>query len=466
MADEAKVAFQSGNDRLALNLIYADNITRPDAEHLAGYLWSAHLKEPSLALRWGVGVEYQARSFKGTDVKPIGTTQKTPEKRSRNRRGGGDFGGPGGFGGDPGGAGDPGGGDLGGPGGPGGFGPGGPGGSGGPGGFGGGGGYQGSGTVISKYTGEFGDKLVERLNERATRGFFGLALKNAPKAASGGSGGGRGGFPGGSGGGPPPGYGAPPGGAPGGAFPGGDPGGAFPGGDPGGAFPGGDPGGAFPGGAGGPGGFGPGGPGQGGGGGRGGRSSGGLGAGVTLLGEGSSDDLLEKAQEQQLHLVFIFSTDVTEAKNGLVINNTSVKLYDARTGKEYRDSAKKPAPKITLNNYKVQLERAKENRRGDDPVDAELKDLFEFVDANFKLAAMPSGLTADNVKSRLGRLIEAKPSNPLPLLSEARFYQAKGLLTSGDFSKTAIAVVGRDKAQAIVQGSASDKRKALAAWLK
>ena len=358
-------------------------------KHFAGYKWIPGLKAPRLAVRFGAGVHYVAsRGFSG-DPKPVGTTQKLPEKRSRRSRGG-DF--PGG--GDPGGFDGPGGGGLDGPGGQ---------------GFGGQGGQGGS--SLAKYTGEVGTKIVERVSERVKRGDFGQLLKASTPGA-----GNRGG-----------GY--------------GDPGGGVGLGAPGGGAGLGAPGGNS--------------------GKRDQRSL--LGAGLTDVGLGTSSDLLKRAEEEDLDILFVFSVTTSKAKTGLTINNTVVELYDVNTRKKLR-SNDRVAPKITLNNIKVQMDRKKGVRDGRDPVDVAINKIFSFLDENHKGESMPV-LKPEHAAQRVEALLKETKKNPLPALAEIKYYYMRQWIQPADYGKAATALLGRDEAISMAKGTLAERTAVFADWL-
>ncbi|MAR13239.1 MAG: hypothetical protein CL681_25130 [Blastopirellula sp.] len=171
----------------------ADGLTNSKSQTLAKFRWVKGLKQPALAVRWGIGVNYvPANGFNG-DPRAIGTGPQTVNKQQGggNGRGGGGYEDGAGMdmnmedGGDSSSMGM---------------------------GMGGGGARD---QELKKYTGDLGKHVVEELTKRIKTGSFGLVLAEAKGKASQGSrdGGddgfgdmmsmdeGRGGFGGGGGGG-------------------------------------------------------------------------------------------------------------------------------------------------------------------------------------------------------------------------------------------------------------------------
>ena len=408
-----QAALAAAKEQDALQFAYALAVADPENGKLVldKYRWYQGLKRPALAMRWGIGVDYnKPRNFSG-DPKPIGSHQNLPKKGRRGSRGGGgDFGG-GDFGGAPGGGlGIPGG-DFGG------------------GQFGGGGGGGGSG--FERLTGKLGDKVLEQLKIRLGRGDFGELLKSAPRGRPGG-------FSGGIAGG---GYGGAPGipGVPGG-------GGGLPGGE-------GIPGAGGYGGAGGDGGGAGGG--AGGAGGSGGQR---LMPGVAYLGEGSKKELFRQAAEQGLDVLLIFDVNVTQnPRSRLTMNNTKVEMYTVA------DRGRIDATKV-LNN--IEIQREKDQTKDRDTIKREVENLFKTADqSGLRASDLPASLQPEHIKRRIGTLTGDAHDNPLWVLSEVQFYHYRKFLTDEEVKLAYNAFVGEDTASKLTTGSAAQRLQVMQRWL-
>jgi hypothetical protein len=388
MAEIGKSYLSQGRFKDGMKYIHAAVIlgNEEGVELMEQYRWVNGLKQPVLAVRWGIAIQlFQPPDFKGKYF-PIGEDQALDgslANRGQNNNNSG-FGGGAGFAG----------GDAGGLGGDddGGF----PGGDG----LGGSGGGSGGFPELIKVAGDLGDFVVRRIKARTERKYYGELLSST---ATGGrrQGGGGAGFDGGD-----PGGGA--------GFDGGDPGGGagFPGGDPGGGagFPGGDPGGGagFPGGRGG------------------GRSAGSGSASLTMLGKGELKELVHKAKTEGLDVVLYFKIRVVKStRTGLVTNITEIKVIDVATEKEVFSLS-------PLKNTEMQKRRdaATKNGEDDDPLEVEIDKLFQFADRQYRMLPVPQKTTDEILELRIKPLVlsDQKPQNPLSALAEIRFLYSKQMV--------------------------------------
>ena len=403
LLDSSLAAFAKGQNRNAFNYAYAAVLLDPEVgpKLMSQYQWVPGLRRPALGVRWGIGIQFVGSKDAQKQPYPIGVEQKLPEKRSSNRNRGDDFGAgsPDDLGEDPG-FGDDG---L-------------------EGGFPGSGG-QGGNSELKKYTGTLGDKVIQRLQARVDRSYYGTFLKTAKNPAS------SAGRPGGQGAGgfDPADEGFDP------ADDGLDP--ADEGFDP--ADEGLDPA---------DGGFDPG-AGFGGGGGR--RSSSSSLPGVTMLGVGSLEELGEKAQKSDLDAVVIFEVKVAvNRKTKLVTNNTTIQLYDVQMGKVVKKN------KTALNNVKIQIQsKSAKGNEVDEMIEKEIDQIFLAAEA-YKMQALPQ-LTAQVVlDNRVMPMVSKKYENPLPMLAELRFWHSRKLLTTEHLAIACRELVGAEVAQQLLSGDA------------
>ena len=460
---------RQGNEKLAFDCLYASALAEDSTEVLDKFMWVSAFKRPAVAVRWGIGVDLKVspKSYEG-NYYPVGSTQSVPDRASRgNRR----TGGPGGAGG-VGGAGGAGGGS--------GRRPSGAGGSPMPGagmmpgagampgaaGMGmGSGGYPGAGgarsegaAVLSKTVGELGDELQRRLRDKIQAGDYGEMLVQfgalaAQPAAGGGYGSGYPGMPGmagmpgmpgmpGSGSAGPLGSGPP--GSPAAGSAGAGAGSTAPGASlPDGESPGGGPGAPNrqPPGAG-----------------RGGASGGGtatsLGAGVTLLGEGTSKELLGKAADLGIDVVVVFEVEVKEnVKTRLITNETRMVVYDVASGESLEKSK-------SLNNITVQKFRD-EKKDDEDPVTVTFDKFFAALDGDsehgLKVCEMPAELRPEHVESRVAAILESEDFERLPALAEIRFYCHRGLISDGLLEKSFQKVLGEADGSKLASGTEAER---------
>lgn len=152
-----------------------------------------------------------------------------------------------------------------------------------------------------------------------------------------------------------------------------------------------------------------------------------LGPGITLLGVQPDDKALKKrAKEQGVDALIIFDVDVRPARaSSLVNNSTKITLYSLAQDDSLVTTRE-------INNQKVADDRAKS--RETDVVETEMERLFETFDKHFRMKELPAAITPERVLTRVQNLAKQLPDNPaaLGLLAEMRFYQAKGLVSQVD----------------------------------
>lgn len=150
----------------------------------------------------------------------------------------------------------------------------------------------------------------------------------------------------------------------------------------------------------------------------GGGGSGNVAPGIIMLGEGTVDQILENAVEEDLDAVIYFDVSVAFIpKNGLVRNTTYVSVYDVSSGRQLKKS-------VPLVNTILQTERKRaKDQKKPDPLSEKVNDFMKTVDMNYKMAKMPQNLTAAVVQQhRLIPLVNSKTISPLKALAEIAFY--------------------------------------------
>ena len=141
--------------------------------------------------------------------------------------------------------------------------------------------------------------------------------------------------------------------------------------------------------------------------------------------------------------------------NGLVTNESTLSLLDAKTQKKIHTTKK-------FNNITIQMAR---DEGKEDGVDKEMEALFVAIDTNFAMTDLPAALTPDVAAKRVASLVAEKRENPLPVLAEARMYHQKGMLDESTLFATYEEVLGVDFGRLLATGEEEDKKRALARWL-
>jgi hypothetical protein len=454
LAEEADRAMSEGYERAAFDLLYASLLTEDNSDVLKKYKWVDGLKRPVLAVRWGIGLEVTLPERFSGEYYPVGTDQSLPERTSwRNRRGqqgrGGRSGAPGGS--------RPGTGSRG----PGsmtpGMGPGMPGGM----------GNNRAGAAVDPsqelvtITGDLGQRLLAHLEEKIREGDYGRVLADFSEGAASPNSGmrrGAGGYPGGMmpGRGMGPGVGMGPGAGMGPTMGPNTPG--MMSGPPAGMMgpPGMDNRGMGP---------------------RGGGMPGypGRGAaanvqappqrvfhknsdvlsllpGISMLGQGTADELLELAKSEGIDVLVVFEVEIDERlRTEMVVNETRLRVIDVQKEKDLHRTKK-------INNVYVQRQLEEEK---DNPVDEVYEELFEALDedpeTNLKVRAFPSGIKPEHVKQRVVDVVVNAGENRLPVLAEVKFYKERDLIDDTVLIKASQKLVGEVDGVTLIEGDEEER---------
>jgi hypothetical protein len=161
-----------------------------------------------------------------------------------------------------------------------------------------------------------------------------------------------------------------------------------------------------------------------------------LAIGVTWLGKFEKrEDLVKHTQDAGVDVLITYEIALAATKVGNLINNkTRIKITDAKKGDMLFTTP-------VLENRVVMQAREK-GQSEEDPVDKQVTRTIAELDKLCKPMELPPAVTAERVKTRLAGLIAEKPADPLPVLLEARFYAAKGLLTLSEMQAAAVALMG------------------------
>jgi hypothetical protein len=182
-----------------------------------------------------------------------------------------------------------------------------------------------------------------------------------------------------------------------------------------------------------------------------------LAPGVVMLGQGEPAELLDAAAKEGVDVLLVFEVNVTEARaTGLITNNTEWHFYDAQKRLKI-GTTKGP------NNLQVQFAR-EANRGGKDPVDDSIETLFQLADKNFAVAEMPQ-LLPEHATARVTSLVASEYRNPLPVLTEIRYYNRGKLLGDAETSQAYQRLIGQEKGTALAGGSPDQKLAAIDGYL-
>jgi hypothetical protein len=158
---------------------------------------------------------------------------------------------------------------------------------------------------------------------------------------------------------------------------------------------------------------------------------------VIWLGKGNAiGEITKRAEAADIDVLAVFSLSLKENRTGVVNNTTTLRIHNLRTQKLISSS---PEP---LANVAVYNKRKKDDK-ATDPVKSEVLKALTAIDPVLKPAPLPAR-TADVAKQRIAFLVSTKPEEPLPVVVEARLYLTKGLMTEDEFLSTAKTLLGDD----------------------
>lgn len=149
------------------------------------------------------------------------------------------------------------------------------------------------------------------------------------------------------------------------------------------------------------------------------------------------DDLTKRAEAANCDILAVFHMTLREARTTNLINNTTLlRIHNLRTGKPLTGYAPEPLINLTVETWRQKEEK------GTDPVEKEIIKAIEALDKALKPVPLPEAVTAERAKKRIADLAAQKPDDPLPIIVEARFYAAKGLMTDTESEDTAKSLLG------------------------
>jgi hypothetical protein len=112
------------------------------------------------------------------------------------------------------------------------------------------------------------------------------------------------------------------------------------------------------------------------------------------------------------------------------------------------------------------VEKAREEKKGADPVDAEMSKLFAAIDEKVVPTVLKTDpANADRVAAFVDGLAKEKYSNPLPILAEIKYYQSAQLISGDKLTEAYSAILGSDVGAKAAGSEADEVMQALAKWL-
>ena len=177
--------------------------------------------------------------------------------------------------------------------------------------------------------------------------------------------------------------------------------------------------------------------------------------GVELLGEGSQEDMLNDARGAGIDLLLMIDVNVQVTRIGLASHTLTFRVVNVDDGETLHTSR-------PLNNIKIY--RSRESAKRDDPVDLAAMKFGDYVDEKMLFVEMPPALRPKHVLGRVQTLTSDEHDNPLPVLTEIRYYHTRSLITDEELADAYAQILGDERAQALITGTPEQKKDALRRW--
>ena len=181
-----------------------------------------------------------------------------------------------------------------------------------------------------------------------------------------------------------------------------------------------------------------------------------LGPGITYLGIGKKRELLFIAEPQNVDVLALFEMELRQPRSGPLVNITTLKLINAKTGEELTSTRQ-------MNNIRIAFDR--QDRSSVDPVEKEFQELFTYVDDSLQLSPFPSNIRPEHALGRVKELAEKETSHPLPVLAEMRIYFAKGLIDQAALIEGYQALIGIENGRLLASGTVPQRVGVIADYL-
>jgi hypothetical protein len=158
------------------------------------------------------------------------------------------------------------------------------------------------------------------------------------------------------------------------------------------------------------------------------------------LGKDTERDVINKrAEAAGVDVLAVFEMTLREARSGSFVNNkTMLRLVNLRMNKPLPGYSPEPLINLTVEQWR------QKNEKGVDPAEREVTKAVEALDKALMPVPLPDTVTAERAKKRIEGLVAARPADPLPVIVEARYYFAKGLLSEQDFTDAAKTLLGEE----------------------
>jgi hypothetical protein len=182
--------------------------------------------------------------------------------------------------------------------------------------------------------------------------------------------------------------------------------------------------------------------------------------GLSYLGTGRQEDLLQKAAKEGIQLLAVFESEVKIVpRTGVVNNETELFIFDvAKKAQLFPVKDESGNLRLRFLNTKVQGDRMQNK---DDGLNAAFTKLFQFVDKNLTMGDVPEAIQPEHVQGRVSALASEKHADVLPVLCEITFWQRRNLLGEAEMLQAFKTLLGDENGEKLATGDEETKKKAI-----
>jgi hypothetical protein len=177
---------------------------------------------------------------------------------------------------------------------------------------------------------------------------------------------------------------------------------------------------------------------------------------VTVLGVAPARRLVRAAQLADIDLLLLFDVQDKTTSSGLQSKSVQFSVWDTWTSREVFK-----APRV---NY-LRRRHTRTDPLVRDPIDLTAESFAVFIREQLRPEPIPEALKSTHAARRVMQLAHLKRDNPLPLLSEIKFYRSRGLVGVDELLQAYQALLGSKSGSELLAGTIEEKRSALAPWI-
>ena len=186
--------------------------------------------------------------------------------------------------------------------------------------------------------------------------------------------------------------------------------------------------------------------------------SGSLSPGVVLVGQGKKNDLVDRAREMGLDVLFLFNVRVSSGRTPT--GTAGLKVINLHSDEE----------DIMFNSRSLRSDVVAKKRASGvseklDPVATALDAVFAEMDAKFRAQPIPEKLKPEHVAGRVKQLMAKSHAEPLAVAVEIAAFHRMEMLDAEMAEKALDEVLGEGKGNVLLTGTAEERKAVLADFM-